>query len=147
MVSNWTNSRADNSKNSRHYARNPARRSLWDYGSRPSRRCHNLPPTSYGGLLLRRYNVRNHDMASVVERRLRESHRDEGSFGISNTGTLWRYRSLRDRWWAADYGKRLVHAILPILHESKKEWAELVQRSWTAVASDQSSQNTPLPGH
>jgi hypothetical protein len=54
---------------------------------------------------------------------------------------------LRDRWWAADYGKRLVHAILPILHESKKEWAELVQRSWTAVASDQSSQNTPLPGH
>jgi hypothetical protein len=54
---------------------------------------------------------------------------------------------LRDRWWAADYGKRLVHAILPILLEFKEEWAELVQRSWTAVASDQSSHNTPLPGH
>jgi hypothetical protein len=54
---------------------------------------------------------------------------------------------LRDRWWAADAGKRLVHAILPILLESKKEWAELVQRSWNAVASDQSSQNTPLPGN
>jgi hypothetical protein len=54
---------------------------------------------------------------------------------------------LRDRWWAADAGKRLVHAILPILLESKKEWAELVQRSWTAVASDQSSHNTPLPGY
>jgi hypothetical protein len=52
---------------------------------------------------------------------------------------------LRDRWWAADYGKRLVQAILPILVESKREWAELVQRSWTAVASDHSSQNTPLP--
>jgi hypothetical protein len=54
---------------------------------------------------------------------------------------------LRDRWWAADAGKRLVHAILPILLESKKEWAELVQRSWTAVASAQSSHNTPLSGH
>lgn len=54
---------------------------------------------------------------------------------------------LRDRWWAADAGKRLVHAILPILFESKREWAGLVQRSWNAVACEQSSQNTPIPGH
>ncbi|KAG9669625.1 hypothetical protein KCU99_g6803, partial [Aureobasidium melanogenum] len=54
---------------------------------------------------------------------------------------------LRNRWWAVDAGKRLVHAILPILFESKKEWAELVQRSWNAVASEQSSQNTPVSGH
>ena len=53
---------------------------------------------------------------------------------------------LRTRWWAADAGKRLVHAILPILLELKREWAELVQRSWNAVASEQSSQNTPLSG-
>jgi len=54
---------------------------------------------------------------------------------------------LRDKWWAADAGKRLVHAILPILRDSKKEWADLVQRSWNAVASDQSSQNTPMSVH
>lgn len=53
---------------------------------------------------------------------------------------------LQNRWWAADAGKRLVHAILPILLESKREWAELVQRSWSAVASEQSSQNTPISG-
>ncbi|KAI4717978.1 hypothetical protein E4T48_05874 [Aureobasidium sp. EXF-10727] len=52
---------------------------------------------------------------------------------------------LRDRWWAADAGKRLVHAILPILNESQQHLADLVQRSWTAVASEQSSSNTPLP--
>lgn len=53
---------------------------------------------------------------------------------------------LQDRWWAADSGKRLVHAILPILFESKRDWAELVQRSWNAVASEQSSHSTPLLG-
>lgn len=53
---------------------------------------------------------------------------------------------LRNRWWAADAGKRLVLAILPILFESKREWAELVQRSWNAVASEQSSRNTPMSG-
>ncbi|CAD0082686.1 unnamed protein product [Aureobasidium vineae] len=44
---------------------------------------------------------------------------------------------LRDRWWAADAGKRLVLAILPILRESQQDLADLVQRSWTAVASEQ----------
>lgn len=53
---------------------------------------------------------------------------------------------LQDRWWAADAGKRLVHAILPILVESRKEWADLVQRSWNAVASEQSSQRAPMSG-
>ncbi|CAD0107028.1 unnamed protein product, partial [Aureobasidium uvarum] len=54
---------------------------------------------------------------------------------------------LRDRWWAADAGKRLVHAVLPILRDLQPELADLVQRSWTAVASEQSSYNTPMPNH
>lgn len=53
---------------------------------------------------------------------------------------------LRDRWWAADAGKRLVRTILPILQRSKPAWADLVQRAWMAVASEQSLQNTPLSG-
>jgi len=50
---------------------------------------------------------------------------------------------LRDRWWARDFGKRLVRMIVPILRRSNKAWAVLVQKAWAAVVNDASSQNTP----
>jgi hypothetical protein len=54
------------------------------------------------------------------------------------------FHLLRDRWWARNTGKRLVRSILPILQQSKPEWAGLVQQAWVAVVNDCSFQNTPL---